>query len=110
MPDESPRGWVHPPWLRIGRGLLVLVASGSGSATAGMIGSAIGRDQSNVKKDADDMLRAGMLVAANPPAGVRRRGRPASTAYAFAPGKQIELEEYLNAAAEPGRVRPAQQL
>jgi hypothetical protein len=100
--------WDRPAWLEIGQALL---AAGV-RMTAGEIAAAIGegKDQSNVKRTAEEMTTAELLTRAHPSRAGHGPGRPATADYGFAEGKAGELESYLVARTHPGLLRPAQQL
>lgn len=70
---EAVLDWSIPWCLDIGRALL------AGGATARELADAIGTHQSNVKKRADALVEAGLLVEGPPARAPRRRGAAAAT-------------------------------
>jgi hypothetical protein len=70
--------------------------------TAGEIADAAGKDASNMKKLADEMVAEGILQATAPPALNGQPGRPARTAYTFADGEREHFEALADEESELG--------
>lgn len=73
--------------------------------TAAEIAEIAGKDQSNVKKVADELLAAGILREASLAQQNGRVGRPPGAAYAFADGERERFESYAEEQISPGGVR-----
>jgi hypothetical protein len=103
--DKS--GWDGEARQDLGRALL---RGESEAMTAPELALATGKDQSNMRRLAEELVAEGLLLPRDPPASSGRRGRRPKTAFAFAGGEQEKLEASLQDRGELGRLRPRQQL
>jgi hypothetical protein len=93
--------WDGVTKMAIGRALLDSDEA-EGPLTAARLAAATGRDQSNLKKAAEELVAAGALRALEPDLATNgRAGRPARTAFAFADGQREQFEEFLDLADRP---------
>jgi DNA-binding MarR family transcriptional regulator len=106
-PSTAGHDWSRPAELLIGRALLLAARD---VLTAAELADATGRNPSNLKKVADEMVDTGLLTRETPTVDANRRGRRPRSAYALGPGARTALERHLAQTIEPGRLGPGQQL
>lgn len=102
-------GWDNPTKVAIGAHLLTAAEA----RTAAELATAVGRDQSNVKKVADAMVEEGLLIVSKPVRAqfTRGRGRRADSAYRLDPRQRPRLEVVaLEETRTLGALRASQQL
>lgn len=93
--------WHRPTPRAVGKVLL----AASEPLSASRIAKLASKDASNVKRAADDLVDAGLLVRTPPPEGSNGGpGRPTSAVYALAEGHEDELRQALETDAEPGQL------
>lgn len=101
-----PGAWRQAGWLLIGRALL----ERGEPMTAGEIAAAIGKDQSNTRRAAQAMAKAGLLEEQPSTREHARPGRKARIEFALPSSSVATLEHALAEAVVPGMLRRAQQL
>jgi hypothetical protein len=82
-----------------------LVEAGPEGMTAAELAAATGKDQSNLKKVADELVQEGVLRITRP-APSSRRGRRASTAFAFSEGERERFETFVSEPRQRGVLEP----
>jgi DNA-binding MarR family transcriptional regulator len=81
--------------------------------TAGELAQATARDQSNLTKELERMVGAGLIARVpvpHDPAAPKSPGRPAESAYELPDEQREALERALGSRLRPGMLRAAQQL
>jgi len=105
---DTGHPWTSECRIAIGR---ALERSSRESMTAAEISGATGRDRSNVKRAADDLVEHGALERREPPAPTGgKRGPKTRSSYAFAPGAQDAFEVACGPEPAPGSLAPGDQL
>jgi hypothetical protein len=99
--------WHGEVRIALGRALLGTDSMGMTSAQLSM---ATGKDQSNLKKLADDLVDEGVLQRTEPPVSRRQPGRRAKVAFAFAEGEREKFEALVGSDADTGVLRAGHQL
>ncbi len=106
--SANPRGWWDSD-SRLGIGIVLLEAHRP--LTPGEIAARLRGDQSNVRKVAEQMVTAGILVRQTPPKREKGRGRQPGVAYTLAKEEVAPLEAYLAEEGEsPGFLREGVQV
>jgi hypothetical protein len=100
-------GWATAPsaWLAIGRALL----ASDRPLIPAELARATHKDQSNLRREADAMVTAGLLEATPPPPDPGRTGRPPSKAYELLADREEELRIALEQRST-GALRRGQEL
>lgn len=106
--SSDSRGWWSSD-SRLGIGIVLLESHRP--LTPGEIAAKLRGDQSNVRKVAEQMVAAGILVRHRPAKREKGRGRQPGIAYTLADGERAPLEAYLSDEGEsPGFLREGVQL
>jgi hypothetical protein len=104
-PDHSP--WHGTTSMAIGRALLDADEAG---LTAGELASATGKDQSNLKKRADELVEEKVLQRLEPVSSNGAPGRPARSAFTFSDGERERFEDLVDVDVPLGLLKTGQQI
>lgn len=106
--QQADSVWMGESRIALGRALVRVHPE---PASAAELGSATGRDPSNMRKTADDLVHAGALERVEPPPKAVKggAGRRPRRAFVFAPGEHDRFVERFGEPSPPG-LSPGQQL